>query len=335
MLHAHAWLKSSWIVCPNIFSFHLLFRAMSHALHCTPSILSSISLSSTSPSFTSWGSGLITSRIHCTDSRDLRGDGFTDPELRTGSEPKKTVDNPIVTEQEIEHSAGESQNPEIEDKGFRIELRPVLCTIKPVTVVFDSRFYWKPCYASRSRLGRRTNSCSAGFTTVFTGARSKFGTIASLSLWNRWHDLQFISKSELHGHRETCGMALSHQKRLGQDGFSEREQPADVLGSDESIFRFSNPAYVAKSLLDWNRDHLLTQARSELMKQEHKVESLNHCMHELQQQAYAKQMDLENAHHGYVEFWREQVRLQEELVMKKKLFEKLKFEKCTRWEKWR
>ena len=28
-----------------------------------------------------------------------------------------------------------------------------------------------------------------------------------------------------------------------------------------------------KSLLDGNRDHLLTQARSELMKQEHKVES--------------------------------------------------------------
>ena len=30
-----------------------------------------------------------------------------------------------------------------------------------------------------------------------------------------------------------------------------------------------------KSLLDGNRDHLLTQARSELMKQEQKVESRN------------------------------------------------------------
>ena len=41
------------------------------------------------------------------------------------------------------------------------------------------------------RLGRRTNSCSAGFTTVSAGARSK------------------CSKSELHRHMETCGMALT------------------------------------------------------------------------------------------------------------------------------
>ena len=45
---------------------------------------------------------------------------------------------------------------------------------------------------------------------------------------------------------------LSHQKRLGQDDFSEREQPADV-----SVFRDANPANVAKSLLEGNKDHLL------------------------------------------------------------------------------
>ena len=62
---------------------------------------------------------------------------------------------------------------------------------------------------------------------------------------------------------------LSHQKRLGQDEFSEREQPADILRGDESIFRDANLANVAKSLLEGIRDHLLAQARSELMKQEH------------------------------------------------------------------
>ena len=51
---------------------------------------------------------------------------------------------------------------------------------------------------------------------------------------------------------------LSHQKRLGQDEFSEREQPADVLRSNESVFRDANLANVAKSLLEGNRDHLLT-----------------------------------------------------------------------------
>ena len=54
---------------------------------------------------------------------------------------------------------------------------------------------------------------------------------------------------------------------------------------DESIFRDVNPANVAKSLLEGNRDHLLTQTRSELMKQEQKMESLNNCICELQQQA--------------------------------------------------
>ena len=91
---------------------------------------------------------------------------------------------------------------------------------------------------------------------------------------------------------------FSHQSRLNQDALSEREQPVDVSGSNESIFRFSNPANVVRSLLDGNRDHLLTQARSEHMKQEHKVEFLNNCINELQQQADAQRLELEGARHG-------------------------------------
>ena len=84
----------------------------------------------------------------------------------------------------------------------------------------------------------------------------------------------------------------SHQNRLNHDAFSERQQLVHVLGSDESIFRFSNTVNVARSLLDGNRDHLLTQARSELTKQEHKVESLHNCIVELQQQAYAQRLPI-------------------------------------------
>ena len=54
------------------------------------------------------------------------------------------------------------------------------------------------------------------------------------------------------------------------------------------------------------------------MKQEHNVESLNSCISELQQQAYAQRLEMEGAHHGYVESRREQVRPQEELGMKEK-----------------
>ena len=84
---------------------------------------------------------------------------------------------------------------------------------------------------------------------------------------------------------------------MNQDTFSDRDQFSlkhqQVFGSDEPIFRFSNPANFAKSLLDGNRDHLLTQARSELMKHEHQVGSLNTCsINELQQQTYAQRLEI-------------------------------------------
>ena len=61
---------------------------------------------------------------------------------------------------------------------------------------------------------------------------------------------------------------------------------------------------------------MLSQARSDLMKQELQVESLNNCISELQQQVYAQRLELQDAQHGNVESRREQVRLQEELSMK-------------------
>ena len=73
---------------------------------------------------------------------------------------------------------------------------------------------------------------------------------------------------------------------------------------------------VARSLLDGKRDHLLTKTRAELMKQEQKVESVDNCISELQQQ---QRLELQDAHDGYVESSRrEQVRPQEEFVVKEK-----------------
>ena len=54
------------------------------------------------------------------------------------------------------------------------------------------------------------------------------------------------------------------------------------------------------------------------MKQEHKVESLNSCICELQQQACAQRLELEDPYLGYVESRREQERLQEDVVVKEK-----------------
>ena len=58
------------------------------------------------------------------------------------------------------------------------------------------------------------------------------------------------------------------------------------LSSDSLTRQLSDPTNVARSLLDGDRDHLLAAERSEFMKQEYKVESLNTCIDELQQQTY-------------------------------------------------
>ena len=49
--------------------------------------------------------------------------------------------------------------------------------------------------------------------------------------------------------------------------------------------------------------------------------SLDSCIDELQQQAYAQRLEVEDAHHGCIESRREQVRLQEEVSMKERALE--------------
>ena len=63
---------------------------------------------------------------------------------------------------------------------------------------------------------------------------------------------------------------------------------------------------------------MLAEARSELMMQECKVHSRNTCIRESQRQTHSQRLELDDAHHGYEESRREQVRSQEELVMREK-----------------
>ena len=61
------------------------------------------------------------------------------------------------------------------------------------------------------------------------------------------------------------------------------EEPGNQFKS--SVFKHAHPSNLGISLLEGNEDHLLSQANSEFMRQEHQVGSLNHCISELQQQA--------------------------------------------------
>ena len=128
-------------------------------------------------------------------------------------------------------------------------------------------------------------------------------------------------------------IALSTSQNSINKTFSDSEDfplgHQQVFRSNEHFISFSNRANAAKSLLNGNRDHLLAEARSELMKQEHKVESLNTCISELQQQTYAQRLELEDAHFGYAESRREQIRRQEEKVMQEKA---VRDSRITKWE---
>ena len=57
---------------------------------------------------------------------------------------------------------------------------------------------------------------------------------------------------------------------------------------------------------------LIKQDLNELMGQEHQVGALDNFIEELQQQAYAQRLELEDSHHGCIESRQEQARLQEE-----------------------
>ena len=98
--------------------------------------------------------------------------------------------------------------------------------------------------------------------------------------------------------------------------FSLRHQ--QFFGSNETFFRISYTLNVAKSRLDGDGDHILAEARSELMKQEYKVESFNTCSCEHQRQTCSQRLELDDAHVGYEESRREPGRLQEEQITREK-----------------
>ena len=99
--------------------------------------------------------------------------------------------------------------------------------------------------------------------------------------------------------RDLEDAVFSFHSESGQNTFSKRDRSNESGNRFEScvhsVFRIADPAKVGKSLLDGNKDHLLYQARSELVKQECQVGSLNNCIDELQTQACAHRLELEDA----------------------------------------
>ena len=107
-----------------------------------------------------------------------------------------------------------------------------------------------------------------------------------------------------------------------------------VQGNCEPFFRFSNTVHVAKSLLDGNRDHMLAEAKSDILKQELKWMLLTLAFVNFNDK-HSHRLELDSANCRYEESRREQARLHEELAQREKHFEIPVSEISMKWKNWR
>ena len=69
------------------------------------------------------------------------------------------------------------------------------------------------------------------------------------------------------------------------------------MGNNKPLFRISHPENSVKSLFEGHRDHMLVEAKSEIMMQECTVDTLNTCIRELQRQAHSHRLELDGANY--------------------------------------
>ena len=103
-----------------------------------------------------------------------------------------------------------------------------------------------------------------------------------------------------HSRRESLTSSSSQEPRATVKLAAVFSPRGDELGNQfkGSVFENADPSNLGRSLLEGNKEHLLSQARSALMRQGHQVGSLNDCISELQQQANAQRLELQDAQHG-------------------------------------
>ena len=125
----------------------------------------------------------------------------------------------------------------------------------------------------------------------------------------------------------------SAPEKLAAMSSSGNEEPRYQLKS--SNVKNADPSIVGRSLLEGNKNHLLSQAKCELMRQEHQVGSLKNCISELQQQACARRLELQDAQLGFIESSTRtsSATRSEALSLKEKVLRDTQIRRCTKWEK--
>ena len=109
----------------------------------------------------------------------------------------------------------------------------------------------------------------------------------------------------------------SQDKSSDREGISSGHQT--VQGEGETFVRIFKPKETWRLVLEDRREDLFAGAKSEILKQECKVDFLNTSTREFQREAHSSRLEMDNVNCGYEESRREQARLQEELVQREKV----------------
>ena len=106
--------------------------------------------------------------------------------------------------------------------------------------------------------------------------------------------------------RESAGKpaaSFSHKRKLSQESRSDREGVSSghpTVQGNGDFFRVSDPEEAARTALEEQRDHQLAEAKSEILKQECKVDALNTCIREFQRQAHSDRLEVNYVTHAWI-----------------------------------
>ena len=115
---------------------------------------------------------------------------------------------------------------------------------------------------------------------------------------------------------------FSHKRKSNQESHSEREGISlahrAVRGENEAPCKLPESENAARLALEEQSDHLLAEAKSEVLKQECRADFLDCSIRELQRQIHSSRMEIDHTYLGYETSRREQARLHEELAQRER-----------------
>ena len=130
------------------------------------------------------------------------------------------------------------------------------------------------------------------------------------------------SSSRFRPSAERPAAVFSHRRQSSQESHSDRDGIPLALraaqGQNEALSRLSESENDTRLILEEQRDHLLAEAKSEVLKQECRGDFLDCSLRELQRQCHSSRMDIDHTNLGYETSRREQARLHEELAQRER-----------------